>query len=346
AGIHHDLVVAVQRHVQARAEARALHAGRPHGDRGGEHAAIGRDDFVLAHFGDGGVGADLDAHRAQLAHGQVRRLCIQRRQHLRAALDDADVHLVRRFQSRQAVVGQRVDRVAQVGGQFDAGRAGADDDDVQQGRAGVRAGVAAPSRLGAQAEEALAEGFRALDAVERQAVFLRAGDAEEVRDGAVGQHETLVVDRRVRVRRVVEPAAHGQRAAGAVDVDDFAADEREVVVDGLARIVDHVVGRVDGAGGDGVQQGFPEVGGRAVDEDHAIPVALAEAASQAGGEFEAGDAASDDDDGLHGVLPSFSNRCGTDGPPAPRCIRASAGAAPADAGKTASVPGGLHACFA
>ncbi|KAF1858429.1 hypothetical protein Lal_00014941 [Lupinus albus] len=300
-----DLVVAVQRHVQAGAERRPLHAGRPHGDRGGEHAAVRRRHFVRAHLGDRRVRADLDTHRAQLAHGQVRRLRIQRRQHLRSPLDDADVHLVRRFQPREAVVGERVDGVAQVGGQFDARRAGADDDDVQQRRAGVRAGVAAPSRLGAQAEEALAERLGPRHAVQRQAVFLRARDAEEVRDRAVGQHEALVIDDGVRGRAVVEPAAHRQRAARAVHVDHFAADEREVVVDGLARMVDHVAGRVDGAGGDGMQQRFPEVRGRAVDEDHAIPVAGAEPAAQAGGEFEAGDAAPDDDDGLHGVLPSF-----------------------------------------
>jgi hypothetical protein len=34
-------------------------------------------------------------------------------------------------------------------------------------------------------------------------------------------------------------------------------------------------------------------------------VAGAEPASEPGGEFEAGDAAPDDDDGLHGVLPVF-----------------------------------------
>ena len=85
---------------------------------------------------------------------------------------------------------------------------------------------------------------------------------------------------------------------GAVETDHLAEAVVEVVGVGVGEVVQLVLAGVHAAGGDGVEEGFPEVGAGAFDQGDVG--AGAEAVAGLGRELQAGGTATDDDDSVRG----------------------------------------------
>ena len=131
--------------------------------------------------------------RAQQVQRGVGNPLRQRRQDAGRRLDQHDVDVARRVDAVHAVGEHRAHRAVQFGRQFGAGRAGADDRDVQ---------LARPHRLGlgvgAQAgvDQAAVEAAGLLGIFQRHRELRRAGRAEIVGDAADRHHQRVVRQRR------------------------------------------------------------------------------------------------------------------------------------------------------
>ena len=137
----------------------------------GRHAfARGENDLAGADFHDAGPGADIDA---KLAQHFGRRRCEtfrQRRQDPRRRLDQLDLDVLVEIDAVEIVGGKIAHRFMQFGGQFDAGRPGADDGTVQlAGTQRLVLGIGAQTGI----DHAAVEARRLIDGVERDSVLAR-----------------------------------------------------------------------------------------------------------------------------------------------------------------------------
>src|SRR5690606_8644632 len=85
---------------------------------------------------------------------------------------------------------------------------------------------------------------------------------------------------------------------GAVEADQLADAEAEVVPVRLREVADLVLAHVHAAGGDLVQLGFPDMGAGAVDQGDLCLAAASERVAESSGELEPAGAAADDDDAM------------------------------------------------
>jgi hypothetical protein len=164
---------------------RGRHPRRPHGDITGQGGAVGQQDPVGRDLGDGGVEMDVDAALDQLLAGIFTQRRVERCQQFRRLLDQGDVH-PRPVDLR---IGRGERDVAQVGetaGQFDAGRAAADDGhpDIP-----AQAGEADPFQA---RHEPVTQDDGVLPGVQAQGVLGRAGNAV-IRGGHAGGQDEVVV---------------------------------------------------------------------------------------------------------------------------------------------------------
>ncbi len=156
--------------------------------------------------------------------------------------------------------------------------------------------------LDAAVDEALAKGLGLGHVIEREDVFGGAGHLEKIGHRAQGQHQFVVADatRRQQLGAIIGQQRRQRDAAlGALDCHQLAAGKFKAMF-GRLRGVIYLAGlRIALARGDSVQQGLPEVGRPAVDQDHPRSSGLACAVSEPGSQFQAACAASNNDDGLH-----------------------------------------------
>ena len=126
---------AVERHAQGLAERAGLDAGRPE-DVAHRDELVADGDALRRDVGHDRVQAHLDAHALQVALGTGAQLRRERRQHAVRPLEEDDAGRPRvdvPVVLREGLPGDLLDRA----GEFDAGRAGADDPE-RQGRAARR----------------------------------------------------------------------------------------------------------------------------------------------------------------------------------------------------------------
>ena len=97
----------------------------------GRTAAVGEPHAVGQHLGDLGAGVHLDAELAQQLRGGLGQALRQRRQHAVGGLDQVDLDVLVGIDAVEAVGHDLARRAVQLGGQLDAGGAGADDRHVQ-----------------------------------------------------------------------------------------------------------------------------------------------------------------------------------------------------------------------
>jgi hypothetical protein len=162
------------------------HSGRPDDDIGGQLVTVLEQHRVVPDLGDGGVGAHVDAALLQLAAGVVAQAGVEGRQQMGAHLDQGDVHSVDGDVGEDRRDADRL-HLGEGAGGLDAGRAAADDDDVEGlGLVGVQ-----PLEVG---EDDIAGGQRGAAGVDGEGVLGRPGGAEEVGADALGEHDVVVLD--------------------------------------------------------------------------------------------------------------------------------------------------------
>ena len=184
-----------------------------------------------------------------------------------------------------------VEHLADLRRELDAGRAAADDGDVQDRIIDRRVRHLRP--------QPIVEGFGLVQIVDEVAVFGHALGAEIVGPAADGEDQGVVVEAARRElgiavgeqqRRQVEPAALPIQPVQA------ARPVVEMVPAGLGDEAHLFVVRVRTAGGEGVQHRLPDVRRTAVDEQDLRPPEAAEPVAALGRQQHPGNAAADDQD--------------------------------------------------
>ena len=241
-------------------------------------------------------GQHLHVQSAQQLRGGLRQPLRHRGQDARRRLDDRQAHVLLRVDAIEPVGHQLARALVQLGGELHAGRAGADDGDVQllgaerlALRVGADAGVDQPAM----------EQLRLVRPVEADRVLARAGRAEIVAVAADRDDERVVRDLAARnqLPPVLVPGRRDQDdPPRAIEAVHLAQLEAEMVPARLREVVERMLVEVHGAGGELVQQRLPQVRARAVDERHERLPAAAERVAQARRELDAARAAADDDD--------------------------------------------------
>ena len=184
----------------------------------------------------------------------------------------------------------------QFRGEFDAGGAGADDGHLQLFRSQRFA-----LRIGADAgiDQPVVEAFGLRRRVEADRVLLRAGCAEIIGAAADGDDQRVVADLALADQQpaiVIVCRCDTHHAAFAVQTGHAAQAETEMMPPRLRQIIEHVLIHIHAAGGDLVQQRFPQMRTRTVDQRHLSLPAAADAVTQTRCEFKPAGAAADDND--------------------------------------------------
>lgn len=197
----------------------------------------------------------------------------------------------------EPVGGQHLRSVVQFRSQFDAGGAGADDGDTHC----VVVRVVPGMRTQVLAEQLAMEAFGLGAGIEENAVFRSALGAEVVGGAADGDHQGVVGDVALGNQFnaiLVHQCGQADPLAGAIQALHAAELEFEVVPLRLGDVVQLVLGGVERAGGDFVQQGFPDVGEVGVDQGDLGLAAFTQGAAETGGELQPAGAAADDHDAM------------------------------------------------
>jgi len=90
--------------------------------------------------------------------------------------------------------------------------------------------------------------------------------------------------------------------AGAVEAVHAPETEGEMVPVALRQVLQPLGVGIEAARGNLVQQRFPQVGGRSVDQRDVRALPFAELVAQPGGQFQSTRATTDDDDFMHALL--------------------------------------------
>ena len=306
-GAHHQLVDAVGfQAVQALQEVGGLDARGPDLEAGRDHAPILGLELLGRDAAHRGFGDHLHAQLFQRLVGIAPDAFGQCGQHALAGIEHGDVQVLGR-DIAQAIVGQLLRGIAQLGGQLDAGGARADDGDAQLGLL-----VAARMRREVFGQQLAVKAFRLLGRVEKDAVFRRAGGAEVVGHAAYG-HDQRVIGQLARGRGFaavfVEQGLKLDGLGLAVQTAHPADLELEMLPLGLGNVVELVFRLVQRARGDFVQQRLPHVREVAVHQDDLGLPAFAQALAEPRGQLQSAGAAADDHDAMgHGWFPIHAAR--------------------------------------
>ena len=252
---------------------------------------------VPVHFRHASVDEYSNAQAFELLVRRGRELFRQCRQNARSGFEQRDPKpaLVEVLES---VAAQGSRGVVELGGEFNAGGAAADDRDFDSRIARVPhlAGTRDPQAV---IQQPLTESFRILAVVEEHAVSANAGNAEVVRHRADRHHQVVVgyslAGQELRSVFVVHRCDH-DFARPSVDILQGAEKEPEAPAMTMGSVPDFVEIGVQGASRHFVQQRFPDVGAIAVDEENVDGGVAPKPPSQFRRELKPAGAASDDDD--------------------------------------------------
>jgi hypothetical protein len=249
-------------------------------------------------LGDALAGADVDVELAQEFGGGHRDVIRQRRQDARERLQQRDADVARGIDVVEAVGSVRTRRLADLRGELDTGRTGADDDDVDLALA---AGRSAAVRAHAGREQPPMKALRVVQSVERDRMLARARHPEVVAHAAEAQDQRIVGQRPQRQDLLAFRSLNGIQhdlAARTVEAANRALPEPEVMPVRNGEVVERVRVGIHPAGGHLVQQRLPHVRRVLVDEGdlHLAPAAIAVA--ERGRERQPARTAADDDDAM------------------------------------------------
>ncbi len=200
----------------------------------------------------------------------------------------------------------------QFGGQFDAGRARADDSHMQTRRM-REVGLSVSTDTGV--DQAAIEPCRFFHGVERDRVFLRTRRAEIIGVAADGDDQRVIGDRlrgRDQNALVIMGRGHLNFALGAIQSAHRAEAKAEMMPVRLGDQIGLVLRQVHAAGGNFVQQRFPQMRARALDQGHLRRAALAQRVAQARHQLEPAGAGADHNDTMrcigHDMIPPKAPR--------------------------------------
>ena len=180
------------------------------------------------------------------------------------------------------------------GGKLNAGSAAADNHNIQ-------AFVCRISGFGKQVEQVGVEVLRILCVFQYISVFA-AGRAEEIGTTTQRQHAAVKADKALGNDHFAVFVVNRLQAEGFVfglEFYQFAEYEAEMVGARQNAVREAFLLGVEGAGGHFVQGGFPNMKGRAVDEQHFFRAVFApECTAEFGGQFQTAGAAADN----HGIV--------------------------------------------
>ena len=287
--------------VEAGQELGRLDPRRPDDQFGRQQRPVGEEHAVLAHLGHLGAGHHIDAEVLEQRLGGVRQALRQRRQHARSGLDQVELEVAVGADAVESVGEQLADGVVQLGGELDAGGAGADDRHVHlfgaQGRL-LRV------RADAGVDQRDVEAARVLRRLQLDRVVLDAGRAEVVALATDRDHQRVVGKRSLRghfAAFVVDVGGEPDLLDLAVDPDHLADAVAEAVPAAVRQVGDLVFGGIHAARSDLVQGRLPDVGPAAVDQRDLCLAAAPELFAEPGRKFETAGAAADDDDAVRRI---------------------------------------------
>lgn len=235
-------------------------------------AGIDRGDRVAGQH----LHPDLAQHPGRGGGNALR----QGGQDARRGLDQRDVDAPP--QPRQAIAGGEVERVVDLPGQLRAGGAGPDDGD---GKRLVRTVGERPDDLLAHRD---GEGFRLVAAVDEAAMLLGAGRAEVVGMAADREDERVIGQAGGDGVLPVRPLQRAQRQPPPRPVQPAqqARPVGEAVPPRMGEVGDLFLRRVERAGRDLVQPGFPDIAAAAVHQGDGIGDGPAPAVRQTDGQVQ------------------------------------------------------------
>ncbi len=295
--VHHQLIAVVGlQAVQVAEKLRCL-------DTRGPDLHVRRDKPAPGGIQALGCGADhlfagkhLDAEAAQLLPSRRRDPRRQRRKNPVRGLDDGYFHIAFRCDAVQAIGDELAGGVVKLRRQLHTGGTGPDDGYVQLSFVdGIRLGVG----VEIISQQLLMKSVRLIAAVEKHAVFLDTFGAEVVGDAANGDDQGIVAKRAPRndlVTLLIQCRRHNHLVLGAVQPAHVAEAKTKVTPASQGEIINIIIVGVQRPGGHGMQQRFPDMGQRHVDEGDLGLALFAQLVTKSGGEFQAAGPAADDDD--------------------------------------------------
>ena len=209
----------------------------------------------------------------------------------RLHLDQRNAQRTSQARELDAVRGDDIGSARKFGSQFAAGCTAADDGYANR---------VARTQFGARAkrEQAAMEALGVGLAVERMGVGANARCAKIVVDGANADDQRRVIDRPARgdlKSGLVDQRGEPNLLAQAVHRGELAKFEAEVMLACLLQKIEFVFAWPQGAGRDLVQQGFPQVRERRVNQHDFGFFAASHVVAESCRQFEAAGAAADDD---------------------------------------------------
>ena len=220
-------------------------------------------------------GHHVHAELLELLGGFLGQTLGQRRQDAGRRLDEADSKVPFGNHVVQAVGGQCPGDRVELRREFHAGRARADDGDVQLGFLD-RSAVGVRLEIGRQ--QTLLEALGLLGSIEKHAVFANALNTEIVADAADGDYRGVEGNRALGNELsavLVESGCNGDFAGRALETAHAPETKAESVGARLGQVLDLVFVDVHGASGDLVQQWLPHMRPRGVDQGDVGPPPLA-----------------------------------------------------------------------
>ena len=178
-------------------------------------------------------------------------------QNARRALDQDDADVLVRIDLIEAVGDHLARALIELGGQFRASRAGADDGDMQlAGLNRLALGLGPEARV----DQPMVKSHRLFRGLERNGEFRRSRRAEIVGHAADSDDQRVIGNaarRRDLSALLVISRAEPNGLARAVEPDHFAEVIAKMVPVALREIVQLVLGRVHAASGDDMQERLP-----------------------------------------------------------------------------------------
>ena len=239
------------------------------------------------------------ARRSWVEFGNARRQCGQ---DAVPGLDQHDAQVALRVDPVEPVGDDGAGGVVQFRGELGAGRAGADDCDVELSRTDGRVlGL----RAQAGVDQAVVESAGLLRGLERHGVFRRARGSEIIGDAADGDHQRVVSNGRFRADFASLVVLRGGEVDGfrdPVEAGHFPVAVPEMAPVSLRDVIQFVLGATQAACGYGMQQRFPDVGAAAIDQRDPRALTPAEPLAELGRQLQSGGAAADNDNVMEGVV--------------------------------------------
>ena len=248
AALDHELIDAIDLEpIELPQHVRGFHPRRPHDQFRSYKRTVGKREALPCHFVHLGAGADLDAQLVEEAMRRLRDALRQAGQDALRGLDQHDADVALGIDAIEPVRDQFARRAMEFSGKLGAGRAGADDRDVE-----LALTHRAFLRLRAQAgvDQAAVEAPRLRRRFQRHRILRDASCPEIIGHAADRDHQRVVSQgarRRDLTPLVVEGGGEANLFSGAIEPDHLAQAIAEGVPMRLGEVVHLVFAGIDAA---------------------------------------------------------------------------------------------------